>query len=81
MRSTNMATLKGKRTMTSVYLDPIKLDALKRLSTTTGRPMAEHVREGVDLALDKYNVDVPLPSIPRARRTRKSKKWPKGKQT
>ena len=79
MRSTNMATLKGKRTMTSVYLDPIKLDALKRLSTATGRPMAEHVREGVDLVLDKYNVDVPLPSIPRARRTTQEQEVAEGK--
>lgn len=63
-----MASVKGKRVMTSVYLDPIKLDALKRLSDATGRPMAEHVREGVDLALEKYGVDVPLPKIARAKK-------------
>lgn len=62
--------------MTSVYLDPIKIDALKRLSIATGRPMAEHVRDGVDMVLEKYNVDVPSPTVPPPKRVRKSKKRP-----
>lgn len=64
----------GKRVMTSVYLDPIKLDALQRLSDATDRPMAEHIREGVDMILDKYDVDVPLPKVTPARNKRIGKK-------
>ena len=71
-----MARKVGKRVMTSVYLDPIKLDALQRLSDATGRPMAEHVREGIDLVLGEYGVDVPLPKIAPAKKKRAGKKRP-----
>ena len=58
-----MARKVGKRVMTSVYLDPSKLDALQRLSDATGRPMAEHVREGIDLVLDKRGAEIHPPSV------------------
>ncbi len=66
--------------MTSVYLDPVIRDALQRLSDATGRPMAEHVREGVDLILDKYDVDVPLPRVMPARKKRVGEKRPARKK-
>ena len=62
-----MTTHQGRRIFRSVYLDPIKIDALKRLSIATGRPMAEHLREGLDMVLKKYKVDIPLPSVPPAK--------------
>ena len=58
-----MARRVGKRVMTSVYLDPSKLDALQRLSDATGRPMAEHVREGIDLVLDKRGAEIHPPGV------------------
>ena len=58
-----MTAAKGRRIFRSVYLDPIKMDALKRLSAATGRPMAEHLREGLDMVLEKYHVDIPLPLV------------------
>jgi len=62
-----MTAPRGRRIFRSVYLDPIKLDALKRLSAGTGRPMAEHLREGLDMVLEKYHVDIPLPLVPPAK--------------
>jgi hypothetical protein len=62
-----MTTHQGRRIFRSVYLDPIKMDALKRLSVATGRPMAEHLREGLDMVLEKYHVDIPLPLVPSAK--------------
>ena len=75
-----MARTVGKRIMTNVYLDPVIRDALQRLSDATGRPMAEHVREGVDLILEKYGVDVPLPKVTPAKKKRAGKKRPARKK-
>ena len=75
-----MKSMIGRRKMTSVYLDPTKLEALQRLSDATNRPMAEHVREGVDLILEKYDVDVPLPKVTPARKKRVGKKRPTRKK-
>jgi hypothetical protein len=69
-----MTAHKGRRVFRSVYLDPIKMDALKRLSVGTGRPMAEHLREGLDMVLKKYHVDIPLPSVPCAKSAQGTKK-------
>ena len=73
-----MAANRGLRIFRSVYLDPIKIDALKRLSIGTGRPMAEHLREGLDIVLEKYKVDIPMPSVPPAKFTPQSNKKAKG---
>ncbi len=51
--------------MISVYVDPPKYDALKRLSAASGRPVAEHLREGVDLVLAEYKVRVAKPKVPK----------------
>jgi hypothetical protein len=33
--------------------------------------MAEHLREGLDMVLKKYKVDIPLPSVPPAKSAHK----------
>lgn len=49
-----MATMKGKRVLTSLYLDPEVAGELKRLSTETRVPQAVYLREAVDLLLAHY---------------------------
>jgi predicted DNA-binding protein len=50
--------LKGKQVITNVYLDPEVYAALKKLSETTGAPMAHYLREGVRMVLEKQGVSV-----------------------
>lgn len=49
-----MATMKGKRVLTSLYLDPAIAEELKQLSATTRIPQAVYLREAVDLLLSHY---------------------------
>lgn len=49
----------AKKTSTTVYLAPEQLDALKRLSARTRVPIAEYIREGVDLVLDRHQARLP----------------------
>jgi predicted DNA-binding protein len=49
-----MATMKGKRVLTSLYLDPPVYEALRRLSDETRVPQAVYLREAVDLLLKRY---------------------------
>jgi predicted DNA-binding protein len=56
-----MATMKGKREMTSIYLRPEVLSALRALGQRTDIPVAHYLREAVDDLLDKYKVKVPPP--------------------
>ena len=49
-----MATMKGKRVLTSLYLDPPVQEALRRLSEETRVPQAVYLREAVDDLLAKY---------------------------
>jgi len=49
-----MATLKGKRVLTSLYLDPPVAEELKRLSAVTRVPQAVYLREAVDSLLAHY---------------------------
>lgn len=51
--------------MISVYVDPVKNDALRRLGIASGRPMAEHIREAIDDLLAKYKVPVKQPKAKR----------------
>ncbi|MEJ1339420.1 MAG: ribbon-helix-helix domain-containing protein [Candidatus Sedimenticola sp. (ex Thyasira tokunagai)] len=44
--------------MTTVYLEEQQLDDLKLLHKVTRVPMAEYLREGVDLVLNKYADDL-----------------------
>ncbi len=56
MRDQQMPTMKGKRILTSLYLDPPVHDALKRLSGTTRVPVAVYLREAIQDLLTKYDV-------------------------
>lgn len=56
-----MATMKGKRILTSLYLDPPEHTALKALSEKTRIPAAVYLREAVDDLLIKYKVKVTRP--------------------
>jgi predicted DNA-binding protein len=49
-----MATMKGKRVLTSLYLDPDVATELKKLSTETRVPQAVYLREAVELLLAHY---------------------------
>jgi predicted DNA-binding protein len=53
-----MATLKGKQIITNVYLDPEVYTALKKLSESTGAPMAHYLRVGVEKVLAENGVKV-----------------------
>ena len=53
-----MATMKGKRVLMSLYLDPPVLDELKKLSEQTRVPIAVYLREAVTDLLGKYKVKV-----------------------
>ena len=53
-----MGTLKGKQIITNVYLEPAVYEALKKLSESTGAPMAHYLREGVNKVLAEHGVKV-----------------------
>jgi predicted DNA-binding protein len=56
---TSMATMKGKRVLTSLYLDPAAAEALRRLSDETRIPQAVYLREAIDDLFTKYSVKLP----------------------
>jgi len=56
-----MPTMKGKRVLTSLYIDPDVYAAVKRLSNESRVPAAVYLREAVDDLLTKYKVKVPKP--------------------
>lgn len=51
-----MPTMKGKRVLTSLYLDPPMHVALKQLSETTRVPVAVYLREAVADLLLRHRV-------------------------
>jgi predicted DNA-binding protein len=53
-----MAHMKGKRVLTSLYIEPDVHVALKILSEQTRVPIAVYLREAVTDLLGKYNVKV-----------------------
>jgi len=53
-----MPTMKGKRVLTSLYLDPPVHEALKRLSGATRVPVAVYLREAIQDLLTKYDVKI-----------------------
>lgn len=61
-----MATMKGKRVLTSLYLDPPAAEALRRLSDETRIPQAVYLREAIEDLFAKYSV-----KMPRAARAKK----------
>jgi len=54
-----MATMKGLRETTSIYLRPGVLEALRKLSEQTNIPVAHYLREAVDDLLAKHGVKAP----------------------
>ena len=54
-----MVTMKGKRVLTSLYLDPPVHKALRQLSESTRVPAAAYLREAVEDLLKKYGVKAP----------------------
>ena len=46
----------GKKIITTVYITEEQDLALKELNTKYKVPVAQYVREGIDLVLEKYNV-------------------------
>jgi predicted DNA-binding protein len=53
-----MPTMKGKRVLTSLYLDPPVHKAIKGLSESTRIPTAVYLREAIEDLLIKYRVKV-----------------------
>jgi predicted DNA-binding protein len=51
-----MPTMKGRRVLTSLYLDPPVHKALKQLSETSRVPVAVYLREAIADLLSKYGV-------------------------
>jgi hypothetical protein len=49
-----MPEMRGKRVMTNVYVDPPVLNDLKQLSAHTRISLANYIREGIALVLEKY---------------------------
>ena len=48
-----------KKISTTVYITPEQDEALKRLHDRTKVPVAEYIRQGIDLILAKYKDQVP----------------------
>ena len=57
-----------KKISTTIYITPEQSELLKQLHEKTKVPVAEYIRQGIDLVLDKYRdqlpgqVDLRLPS-------------------
>lgn len=48
-----------KKVSTTIYIEPEQLDMLKLLNERTKVPMAEYIREGIDLVLRKHQDKLP----------------------
>jgi len=48
-----------KKVSTTIYIEPEQLDQLKLLNERTKVPMAEYIREGIDLVLQKHQDKLP----------------------
>lgn len=48
-----------KKISTTVYITEEQNEKLKRLNEITKVPIAEYIRQGIDLVLDKYRKDLP----------------------
>ncbi len=48
-----------KKISTTVYITPEQDEALKRLNARTKVPIAEYIREGINLVLEKHEKDLP----------------------
>jgi len=52
-------TMARKKISTTVYITEEQNDLLKQLNIKTKVPIAEFIRQGIDLVLDKYKKDLP----------------------
>ncbi len=48
-----------KKISTTIYITPEQNEALKLLTQKTKGPVAEYIRQGIDLVLDKYKSQLP----------------------
>jgi predicted DNA-binding protein len=48
-----------KKVSTTVYITPEQSERLKALHERTKVPVAEYIRQGIDLVLDKYAASLP----------------------
>jgi predicted DNA-binding protein len=48
-----------KKISTTVYITPEQNERLKLLHDRTKVPVAEYIRQGIDLVLEKYRGDMP----------------------
>jgi len=48
-----------KKISTTIYITPEQNEALKLLNERTKVPVAEYIRQGIDLVLDKYRRALP----------------------
>jgi len=48
-----------KKLSTTVYITPEQNAQLKQLNEKTKVPVAEYIRQGIDLVLDKYRAQLP----------------------
>ena len=48
-----------KKISTTIYIIPEQNERLKTLNERTKVPVAEYIRQGIDLVLDKYRGDLP----------------------
>jgi predicted DNA-binding protein len=48
-----------KKISTTIYITPEQNETLKLLNKKTKVPVAEYIREGIDLVLEKYKAQLP----------------------
>jgi predicted DNA-binding protein len=48
-----------KKISTTIYITPEQNERLKVLNDRTKVPVAEYIRQGIDLVLEKYRTDLP----------------------
>ena len=48
-----------KKISTTIYITPEQNERLKVLNERTKVPVAEYIRQGIDLVLDKYRANLP----------------------
>ena len=48
-----------KKISTTIYITPEQNERLKALNAKTKVPVAEYIRQGIDLVLEKYKTQLP----------------------
>ena len=54
-----VAVMSRKKLSTTVYITPEQNERLKALHERTKVPVAEYIRQGIDLVLEKYKAQLP----------------------